>query len=69
MQKHIQDVIRFKQFTIVAPTNAMFESMNKSYFDTLISGRKERGKFLMDHIFVGVVGNNDDTTNDNKKGL
>jgi len=53
MQKHINDAINFKQFTIIAPTNEMFDAMKKDKLKSLLRNSKARLNFLQEHIFLG----------------
>jgi len=57
MREHLKDVITFKQFTILVPTNAMFANMKKSQSDALVNDPIARREFLQRHIFVGSIGN------------
>jgi len=57
MQEHLKDVITFKQFTILVPTNSMFSNTSKSELDTLINDPVARKAFIQKHIFVGSLGN------------
>ena len=53
MQKHLAEVISFKQFTIIAPTDASFESMSDADLRELTDDVHARRDFLKKHIFIG----------------
>ena len=60
MQKHLKEVIDFRQFTIIVPTNSVFEAMSESKLDALMNNAEKRIAFLKDHIFIGKIGNPSD---------
>lgn len=55
MQEHMAKAIDFKQYTILAPTNKMFDSMNKDKLKALFLDSKARVSFLQEHIFLGSI--------------
>lgn len=62
MDQYLQEVIAFKQFTIVAPTDASFEAMTDTDLEELNNNVEKRREFLMKHVFIGELGSaNEDT--------
>ena len=59
MQAHMKDAISFNQFTILAPTNTMFNNMKKGKFKSLMRNPEIQKEFLQEHIFVGTLGDTD----------
>ena len=62
MDQYLQEVIAFKQFTIVAPTDASFEAMTDTDLEELNSNVEKRREFLMKHIFIGELGSGNENT-------
>ena len=56
MQEHLKEVIDFKQFTILVPTDSMFEAMSPSELHSLKNDQQKRKQFLKQHIFIGEIG-------------
>ena len=57
MQNHLQEVIAFKQFTIIAPTDSTFEAMSDANLEELTNNAEKRIDFLKKHILIGDVRN------------
>jgi len=56
MQEHLKEVINFKQFTILVPTDSMFDAMPKQQVIQLLNDDRKRDEFIKEHIFVGEIG-------------
>jgi len=59
MRKHMKEVISFNQFSIIAPTNTMFDGMKKAKLKSLMIDPRARLNFLQEHVFLGSLADSD----------
>merc|ERR1739848_412413 len=55
MQSRISHAIQFNQFTLVAPSNRLFQHMKKSELKTLGENKEKLIDFFRKRLFLGVI--------------
>ena len=53
MQRHLKDVVSFRQFSVIVPTNEMFREMEKTKLKSLLTDTHAQMVFLQEHVFLG----------------
>ena len=56
MRRHVRDAVRWRSFTIVAPTNELFKGISRSTMMAMINDETFLLSFLKRHVYVGDLG-------------
>jgi len=57
VQKSLKQATRFKEFTIMAPTNDMFKELGTDNMVAIMQNSKSIKAFLQNYVFLGALGN------------
>ena len=58
LKKHFNNLLKVKQFTIQLLDDEIFDSMNKTKLNLLLTDRVARKDFLLQHVFLGILEHN-----------